>query len=160
MGLPIAPIAHDDNAANCTVCGRKLVKLVFVAGQEPSAGRPPNAPNPWLGRAVCSACKPTRDWSGHKARWRSFMCQKCGRKVHYLIGREYRYCTYHCAQAAWIQRATERRSRHRAENRTKQLVCEACGIAFTAARSDARYCSATCRQRAHRKAASFATAPA
>jgi hypothetical protein len=173
MTLPIAPIAYSDNAEKCADCGRKL-REVFIAGQAPSGNRPrlrrritfalnlnaapslkppPTAANPWFGRAVCSACKPTRDWSGDKARWRSFPCQNCGRKVHYLIGREYRYCTYRCALAVWTRQATERRSRDRAEHRHKRLVCAVCGGTFTAARSDARYCSATCRQRAHRKAA-------
>ena len=34
--------------------------------------------------------------------------------------------------------------------RLRRLVCEGCGFAFPAARRDARYCSVTCRQRAHR----------
>jgi hypothetical protein len=34
--------------------------------------------------------------------------------------------------------------------RLRRLVCVECGFAFPAARRDARYCSVTCRQRAHR----------
>jgi hypothetical protein len=34
--------------------------------------------------------------------------------------------------------------------RLRRLVCEGCGITFPAARRDARFCSVTCRQRAHR----------
>jgi hypothetical protein len=90
--------------------------------------------------------------------WSSFSCERCGRWVHYLQGREYRYCTYRCAGAVWTQQATERRSRHRDEHRIRRFTCEVCQIVFTAARNDARYCSTTCRQRAHRKAASMAAA--
>jgi hypothetical protein len=39
--------------------------------------------------------------------------------------------------------------RHR---RFKECWCERCGFAFTATRRDARFCSAACRQAAHRKA--------
>jgi hypothetical protein len=38
-----------------------------------------------------------------------------------------------------------------AQPRYKQRFCQACGLAST--RADARYCSARCRQRAHRSAA-------
>jgi len=38
--------------------------------------------------------------------------------------------------------------RHRAQKRE----CQSCGDSFTPKRSDARFCSATCRQRAHRAA--------
>jgi protein-arginine kinase activator protein McsA len=39
----------------------------------------------------------------------------------------------------------------RAKHRYKQLVCKSCGLAFTAVLRDARFCSAACRQRAHRQ---------
>jgi hypothetical protein len=35
--------------------------------------------------------------------------------------------------------------------RDKRAVCGECGEPFPAVRSTARYCSATCRQRAHRR---------
>jgi hypothetical protein len=145
MSLSITPIAWGDHAEQCTNCGRtlRLRAAVFVAGQSQNA---------WRGHAVCRACKPTVTWYGGKAEWRSFACELCGRRVHYLQGREYRYCTYRCATAIWTRQATERRSRHRAEHRIKRLTCEACRGPFTAARSDARCCSTTCRQRAHRAA--------
>lgn len=38
--------------------------------------------------------------------------------------------------------------------RDKWAVCGECGETFKAARSTARYCGATCRQRAHRRVAS------
>ena len=71
--------------------------------------------------------------------------------MRYHFGRLYRCCTYRCAAVVWTKQATERRSRHRAAHRVKQLTCEVCGITFIAARSDARTCSTTCRQRARTK---------
>jgi protein-arginine kinase activator protein McsA len=35
----------------------------------------------------------------------------------------------------------------------KQKVCASCGAAFTAVRTSTKFCSAVCRQRAHRAAA-------
>jgi hypothetical protein len=46
----------------------------------------------------------------------------------------------------------------RAAKRHKQRFCQACGLGFVATRADARYCSARCRQRAHRSAAKKAAA--
>jgi hypothetical protein len=145
MPLPITPIGWGDKADRCTSCGRALGPraAVFVAGQSQKQTR---------GHAVCRNCKPVETEWGGKPHWRSFACERCGRRVHYCYGREYRYCTYRCARTIWTQQATERRSRYRAEHRIKRLTCESCGSTFTATRSDARCCSATCRQRAHRKA--------
>jgi hypothetical protein len=82
--------------------------------------------------------------------WRSFACEHCERVVHYHYGREYRYCSYRCAGVVWVKRAAARRASARARVRVKQLTCEVCGEAFTAARSDARTCSPACRKRAQR----------
>jgi hypothetical protein len=146
MGLGIAPIIHGDYAESCTACGHTFGpgEPIFVAGQ--------SWPETRRGHAVCDACKPTTTRWGHAPEWNSFACRNCGRTVHYLQGREYRCCTYRCAAAIWTKRAIQRRSRSRAEARVKEMACEACGCTFTATRTDARYCSATCRQRAHRGA--------
>jgi hypothetical protein len=50
------------------------------------------------------------------------------------------------------QRADYKRRRQRALARRPPRRCEACGAEFKRTRTDARYCSDTCRQRAHRKA--------
>jgi hypothetical protein len=146
MTLSIAPIVHGDNAKNCTACGHAFGpdEPVFVAV--------PSWPEERRGHAVCGTCKPAKDVWGEKADWRSFACEYCGRTVRYLYGREFRYCTYHCAAAVWTKRATERRSQYRTEHHIKRLSCEVCGNTFITARSDARYCSTTCRQRARRAA--------
>ncbi len=50
------------------------------------------------------------------------------------------------------QRAGYKRRRERKLHHRLQPNCEACGNEFRRARTDARFCSDTCRQRAHRKA--------
>jgi hypothetical protein len=50
------------------------------------------------------------------------------------------------------QRAEYKRRRDRKLRRRPHRRCETCGAEFKRTRTDARYCSATCRQRAHRKA--------
>ena len=154
MPLSIAPIMHGDNATNCIACGHAFGpdEPIFVAA--------PSWPETRLGHAVCDACKPARTVFGDEPDWRSFVCENCDRTVRYLYGREYRCCTYRCAGAVWAKIATERRSRYRAEHHIKRLSCEACGSTFIAARSDARYCSDRCRQRARRKAQGASQLPA
>jgi hypothetical protein len=50
------------------------------------------------------------------------------------------------------QRADYKRRRERTLARRPPRRCEACGAQFKRTRTDARYCSDACRQRAHRKA--------
>lgn len=54
-------------------------------------------------------------------------------------------CDDRCRHEAQLARQRERRA---AERRTD---CAECGETFTPARSDAKYCSGACRQRAYRK---------
>ena len=154
MTRPIAPLRHGDNATHCADCGKPLGAVIYVAGQDPlrfAVRRGRAVRNDPRGRAVCRSCRPRTDEVGSIDYWHSFACQRCGRTVRYAVGRDYRYCTYRCANAVWSKGAIERRSRHRAEHRIKRIACEACGATFTAARTDARTCSTTCRQRAHRQ---------
>jgi hypothetical protein len=57
-------------------------------------------------------------------------------------------------QRAEYKRRRERKLRYRPQRR-----CEACGAEFKRTRTDARYCSATCRQRAHRQAVTDKSSP-
>lgn len=64
-------------------------------------------------------------------------CRGCGRVI-YVRGVGVTVCCSDCRQAT---RRVER----------ADLVCEACGEWFEAARRDAIYCSSACRQRAYRE---------
>jgi hypothetical protein len=48
----------------------------------------------------------------------------------------------------------------RARHRHKQRRCKTCGTPFTTTRSDARFCSNACRQKAHRRSRSRLALPA
>lgn len=54
-------------------------------------------------------------------------------------------CDDRCRHEANLQRQRERRARER------RTDCETCGETFTPARSDAKYCSDACRQKAYRE---------
>ena len=73
------------------------------------------------------------------------LCPSCSRALtHWWM---WHRSTAHQGQrvcSACYQRA------RRAAKRHKQRFCQACGLAFATIRADARYCSARCRQRAHR----------
>jgi hypothetical protein len=70
-------------------------------------------------------------------------CASCGRPVVFSMSdRQYRqrvYCSNRC-----------RRTYRREETEPHQKTCAVCGTGFTAKRSDAKTCSAKCRQRLHR----------
>ena len=56
-----------------------------------------------------------------------------------------------------LQRAEYKRQRRRAVNERELRQCATCKAKFKRARTDARYCSDTCRQRAHRKTRAVVT---
>jgi hypothetical protein len=84
---------------------------------------------------------------------RNWECEGCGRAVIFGMSQAqepYRKYAF-CSDACRAKPAQERRGASLHEK-----VCEACGTGFTSKRSDARTCSPACRQKAHRKRASFA----
>lgn len=69
-------------------------------------------------------------------------CDRCGRPFLGALAR--RYCSDACGE---LTRASRRdRSRDR-----DARACETCGDTFTPPRSDGRYCSSACRQKAYRR---------
>jgi hypothetical protein len=60
-------------------------------------------------------------------------------------------CPSACSTAVCSSRCYQRRLRARRKS-SRKSTCSACGLIFTPKRSDARYCSNACRQRAHRQA--------
>jgi hypothetical protein len=72
-------------------------------------------------------------------------CDACRAKYEKRQQKEFEQRT--AKQRAEYKRRRERKLRGRPQRR-----CETCGADFKRTRTDARYCSATCRQRAHRQA--------
>jgi hypothetical protein len=83
---------------------------------------------------------------------RRYPCADCASTIPYF------YCT--TCRAEYDRRHREelaainvkRKARRVAKKEARQRPCSACGKVFRGKRKDARYCSAACRQRAHRKA--------
>jgi hypothetical protein len=82
------------------------------------------------------------------ARVRHERCERCGEP--FLSVRQRRYCRAPiCERAGGRARKVRWRDAHPAAGRL-ELECATCARPFTARRSDARYCGATCRQQARR----------
>jgi hypothetical protein len=81
----------------------------------------------------------------------TFPCKECADSAPYW------YCTpcraeYDKLHRIELDRASARRRELRAQRRAaKAALCATCGTKFQGKREDARFCSDTCRQRAHRK---------
>jgi predicted nucleic acid-binding Zn ribbon protein len=115
--------AESGKAAICRNCGGEL--------------KPPERINLYR-RSVelyCDACAKREDWiPDHR-------CVVCG---VVMIGQASR-CSETCDRKA----ASEARRKRRAWRRGKK-ICQTCGERFEPTRTDAKYCSAACRQRAYR----------
>ena len=72
-------------------------------------------------------------------------CHGC-RRVFYTMVSGKKYCNYNpCGMKAHRLRQRVRRWQNR-----RDTICLACGKMFTPQRSDAKYCSSACRQKAYR----------
>jgi hypothetical protein len=84
-----------------------------------------------------------------------FPCAECRRTVpHFYCAAcrtewDSRQKKKHEAESA-KRRAQYARRKQRRDQWKPPTICVACGVAFKGKRADARFCSATCRQRAHR----------
>jgi hypothetical protein len=98
-------------------------------------------------RGPCGECcaRFYRDWTIQQ-------CEACGRTVHYWKGiHGGRYITRPaCSEQHLLQAIAHWRRRLR-EGRRSGRLCELCDRPFTPPRSDGRYCSPACRQRAYRQ---------
>lgn len=99
---------------------------------------------------MCDACrsKVKDQWWDH--RWlETEPCESCGRTVRNLKSplthRRYVTCSEECRLKVQKLRESERRALDRLK------VCGTCREPFEATRSDARYCSSACRQKAYRR---------
>ena len=84
-------------------------------------------------------------------RWLEAECEECGRPVVFGLMRRHRrfFCSRCCANKHNVRPHNARRAERRAAAR-EGLTCAVCDTTFNPSRSDARYCSAACRQRAYR----------
>ena len=76
------------------------------------------------------------------------VCETCKREVYYPRDRVYRrhiFCSEGCQNEHYSKVQREKRLKNR------QKECNECGQAFTAPRSDTKFCTSACKQRAFRQ---------
>ncbi len=136
------------SASMCGVCGKP-----FGAGEVIWRGAAPAPPaserRPDL-VPMCDSCRYKAKDGGFDSIWAEpEPCEACGRPVRNLrkrpARRRYITCSERCRRR--VQKARE--SDFRALARLK--VCATCRDPFEGSRSDARYCSPACRQKAYRQ---------
>lgn len=93
----------------------------------------------------------TRPWlHDREMKWQPPQpCDQCGRPVHWSGRRRFPMhfvCSWGCQRRAWWGK-----SRYVPRPAPKGRACADCGKRFYPKRTDARFCSAACRQRAYRE---------
>ena len=133
----------QETASNCAQCGRRLKppepvwrKRLYLG---PSFGGFHVRVAP-----ICERCKGDRTFQY----WSDEPCKGCGRPVYNEMNRVWRnhtvcceVCGYKAASAVARQRRTKARGTR---------ACQECGETFKHTRTDARFCSVACKQRAYR----------
>ena len=92
----------------------------------------------WEVVAVCEACVTAKE---RATATRSVDCKGCGITMLSRLRWRGMTCSTRCAQR-WL----------RQRRRVKNLICKTCGLRFERSRTDAKFCSNACRQKAHRLA--------
>ncbi len=132
----------------CQACGHQLadgepVHRILVSGETIW----PHRFGGGVGH-ICAKCA-SEVYFSHK-RWRDPVpCSNCAYPVKTDTSREPTQsvtCGPECQRLAYNARARQRR-----EWRRTALTCETCGDQFRPKRTDARYCSSACRQKAYRR---------
>jgi hypothetical protein len=95
--------------------------------------------NEWV--AVCSACATPAE---QKAATKRDVCRGCEQPL--LLPARYRAEVVACSNRC-VQRCRRRSNRQYRPS----ITCQECATAFQPSRSDSRYCSTACRQKAYRQ---------
>lgn len=139
-------------ASRCWLCDGDLGRHNVVYRTRVRLGRGLYGGTSWTIVPLCRRCRPVgpepwQAWSWDRG---PEPCQTCSRPVLNQVTRRVRrhtFCSDTCEKEYHIQRqAAERRRKADLEKR-----CPVCEEDFTAGRSDARYCSNACKQRAYRR---------
>ena len=129
-----------EHAGHCSRCDAPFGTddvLYMVCRDEIMDSRPANVP-------VCEECLTEVDQARRQDEHaRPVRCKGCGRQMIACV-KQFRksYCSTRCYMAAWQRRTRSTRPRPTA-------IC-ICRKRFKPTRSDARYCSDACRQKAYR----------
>ena len=134
-------------AGRCTRCHRRLGSAAYMVfdGTESVNGIP-------LGWKACPVCEACVTYEELEARHREADCQGCGRHLYFPRARvrsrtslngDQRQLITTCSNACYRKALRQRR-------RIKSRRCANCNTSFKSARTDARFCSAACKQSAYR----------
>ena len=112
-----------------------------------------NSKNGTVLTTVCLECFGITEYNQKKSIVRS--CAVCSREIHYDIdmdgGRRYHRGLELCSlKCAWTLR-NKKTAKKRLEIVNPSVACEVCSTEFTPSRTDSRYCSSKCRQKAYRQ---------
>ena len=131
--------------SHCAGCQRQLAPNEPVWRRRMSLGRGLFGGWRYTIAPACQSCR--GEWTEYQ---RPFPCEGCGRPVNNQLTRRWRrrtFCGAKCEADVRAREAREKRQRARSTTQT----CAACGQAFEPARSDAKFCSAGCKQIAYRR---------
>lgn len=138
-------------ASRCWLCDGPLGRHNVVYRTRVRLGRGLYGGTSWTVVPLCRQCRPVgpepwQAWSWDRG---PKPCQTCSRPVLNQVTRRLRrhtFCSERCEREYHVARQTEKRRRESDRDKT----CATCEREFTATRSDARYCSNACRQKAYR----------
>ena len=94
----------------------------------------------------CERCKPEPPFARYED---AAACETCGRIVHDSFTTRYRRHTFCCHDCR--KRAEEAIARQKRDAAKRTTTCDTSGEIFGPARTDARFCSAACKQKAYRQ---------
>ena len=126
------------------MCGREIpLSESFVVARSYGYTRELRSGDP-----VCIECARANPWvlrlgDGSDPADYAHVCDHCGRA--FWGGQHRRYCSAECGE-----RERSRRRERSAVRIVGSRSCETCRKTFTPPRSDGRYCSSACRQKAYR----------
>lgn len=141
----------SETASSCWLCDRRMGRRNVVYRTRVRLGRGLYGGTSWTIVPLCRRCRPIapepwQSWSWDRG---PKPCQTCSRPVLNQVTRRRRRHTF-CSDACEKEYHAARQANRRREAAMLEKECATCSAAFTAARSDARYCSDACRQKAYR----------
>jgi len=134
---------RSGNGECCGKCGEDFLK------DEPIYRRRSNIGRGFLGGmrtallSYCDSCAPKIC----DTQYQTGKCDVCARTVHYpwdFVSRWHLFCSVRCSKAHYARVQREKRLAKR------RKTCNECGRDFLAPRSDSKFCSSACKQRAYR----------
>jgi len=140
VGLTISGIVNrwsSFHGFTCGLCGKPIEDIVY-------RGRVTDSSNFRRKTTVCFCSDCFKPFGYHNMDCFKHTCEVCGKTVYAIKFNG--TCGENCRQHRRYDRHHNKLLSSRESN-----VCEVCGIEITETRTDSRYCSSKCRQKAYRQ---------